>query len=358
MSVDFGRRRSDVLAAVGYLDLDHVLVSNMLNVRYLTGFTGSVGYLLLSANPVLLVDARYREQAGEQASGVDIVSVDSSALLNTGLANMLDEASATRIGYEAQDLSAAKYLDLVSPNIDLIRTDNLVELRRTRKDEVEVALLRKAASLAIEILDMAWGLIKPGVLEAEIAGAIEQAQRTAGSEGSAAKLIVASGPRTSLPHAAASMRPIGRDEPVLIDISTVWEGYRADITRLGFTGPVPAEYSEIVDVVGAAQDNAIAELRPGMTASQVDSLIRGVVEEKGFGPQFIHASGHGIGMGQHELPMFNPYHDTPVEPGMVVMFEPGIYIEGKYGARLEDAVVVTEEGCDVLMPAGREIRQI
>lgn len=358
MSVDFGQRRSDVLSALGSLDLDHLLVSNMLNVRYLTGFTGSVGYLLLSSDPLLLVDARYGEQAGEQASGVDIVSVDSSALLNSGLANMLHGAGAPRIGYEAQDLTAAKYLDLASPDIDLIRTDNLVEWRRTRKDEVEVDLLRKAASLAIEILETAWGLVQPGVLEAEIAGAIERAQRIAGSEGSAAKLIVASGPRTSLPHAAASMRPIGQDEPVLIDISTVWEGYRADLTRLAFTGPVPAEYSQIVDVVRAAQDNAITEVRPGMSASQVDSLIRGVVEEMGFGPQFIHASGHGIGMGQHELPMFNPYNDMTLEPGMVVMFEPGIYLEGKYGARLEDAVVVTEEGCEVLMPTTREIRQI
>lgn len=358
MTVDHSQRRSDVIDLLKETDLEAMLVSNPLNIRYLTGFTGSMGHLLLADEPSLLVDARYQEQADQEVSGVAVVTVPSSQLLPSGLAKMLAGSGHSRIGYEATTITMAQYQPLADGPYDFVRTDQLVESRRARKDDTELGLLREAARLAASILEEAWDHVEPGRTEMEVAGEIERAQRRAGSEGSAAKLIVASGPRTSLPHAAASMRLIGADEPILIDLSTVWEGYRADITRLGFTGVVPREYERLVEIVKGAQQAALDGLRPGMSAKEVDALMRDHIAAAGHGAEFIHAAGHGIGMGQHEIPMFSPFGTMLVEPGMVVMLEPGIYLRDTYGARLEDAVVVTDSGCELLLPVDQQTRQL
>lgn len=358
MTVDHAQRRTDVLDLVRPDDLEALLVSNPLNIRYLTGFTGSMGYLLLAEQPTLLVDGRYQEQADQEVSGVDIVTVPSSQLLPGGIADLLAGSGHARIGFEATTITMAQYAPLAEGPYEFVRTDLAVERRRARKDETELGLLREAARLAVAILDEAWDVVAPGRTEMEVAGEIERAQRRAGSEGSAAKLIVASGARTSLPHAAASTKVIGADEPILIDLSTTWDGYRADITRLGFTGPVPDDYARVVEVVKAAQDAALAGIRPGMTAKEVDALMRDHITEAGYGPLFIHAAGHGIGMGQHEIPMFSPYGTATIEPGMVVMLEPGIYVRDTHGARLEDAVVITDTGCELLLPADSTVREL
>lgn len=349
------QRRADVLAALAGDDLDALLVSDLLNLRYLTGFTGSSGHLLLAEHPRLLVDGRYAEQAGREAPGIEVVSVASSQLLPQGLVALVSESGHRRIGFEAGTMTVAQHARLTNVPAELVSTDSVVEHRRMRKDADEIAQLRAAAAVAVQSLEAAWEVVAPGRSEFEIAGEIERAQRQAGADGSAS-LIVATGPRTSLPHAAPSGRVLEAGEPVLLDVAPILAGYRADITRLGYTGPVPSRFRELLGVVRGAQDAAFTGLRPGMTARQADDLVRGHIVAAGFGELFIHASGHGLGMGVHEPPVLSPYGTVPLEPGMVVMIEPGLYVPGEFGVRLEDAVVITDAGCELLLPTPSDVR--
>jgi Xaa-Pro aminopeptidase len=354
-SPSFARRRADVLAALEADGLDALLVTDLLNLRYLTGFTGSTGFLLLSDRPRLLVDGRYAEQAAWEAPGVEIDSVVSSQLLPQALVALVAGSGRPRIGFEAATMTVAQHARLAGGPVELVGTDSVVEHRRMRKDADEIARLRATAELAVASLEAAWEFVRPGRSELEIAGEIERAQRSSGSEGSAS-LIVATGARTSLPHAAPSSRVLEADEPVLIDVAPILAGYRADITRLGYTGAVPPQYLELLDVVRGAQEAAFAGIRPGMTAKEVDQLVRGHIEAAGHGELFIHASGHGLGLDVHEPPVLSPYGTLPLEPGMVIMIEPGLYVPGAFGVRLEDAVVVTDSGCEVLLPTPSEVR--
>lgn len=354
----FKDRQEKLRKKLGDQSVDALLVTNILNIRYLTGFSGTHGALVFDAEPLLLVDGRYREQAESEAVGVDVVTVSSSTLIMSEVGRALGERSLKRVGFEAAALSAGDYLTLFGERSDVVpaRTDNAVEEFRAHKDREEIQRLRQAARIAETALESAWEAAAPGRTEADLAGVIEQTQRAMGSDGSAARLLVSSGPRTQMPHGAASTKELQAGEPILIDVSSTWRGYRADITRLAFLGDIPDDYHEVFAVISQAQDLAFDNVKPGMLAREVDELVRGHIAASGYGEAFTHASGHGIGLGQHEIPILSSRSDMMIEPGMVITFEPGIYLSGKWGARLEDAVVVTETGCEVLWPVEREIR--
>jgi Xaa-Pro aminopeptidase len=239
-----------------------------------------------------------------------------------------------------------------------VRTDDLVEAERVVKDAEEIALLRQAAKVADEVLSEALALVRPGMTENELAGEIERLQRRHGAERSAAPLIVASGERSSLPHGAASHRVIGAGEPVLFDLSPVIGGYRADLSRTVHLGPAGPELRRAHRVVLEAQARATAALRPGLRTREADAVARDHIDRNGFGACFNHSLGHGIGLDQHEAPLLSPHDGAVLEAGMVVTIEPGIYLPGLGGVRLEDAAVITDHGCEVITGSDRALREL
>jgi Xaa-Pro aminopeptidase len=358
--LDYLTRRARVLARLRGHGLDALVVTRMTNIRYLTGFTGSAGVLLLGEATFLMVDFRYAEQARQQAGAEVEVDGDASPpRLWPSFLERLRACQGWRVGYEARVLTAARLADLDAVGAcAFVRTDDLVEAERVVKDAEEVDLLRRAAQVADEVLAETLRLVRPGVTENELAGEIERIQRRLGAERSAAPLIVASGERSSLPHGAASQRVIGAGEPVLFDLSPVIGGYRADLSRTVHLGPAGPELRRAHRVVLEAQARATEALRPGLRTRDADAVARDHIDRNGFGACFNHSLGHGIGLDQHEAPLLSPHDGAVLEPGMVVTIEPGIYLPGLGGVRLEDAAVITDHGCEVITGSDRALREL
>jgi Xaa-Pro aminopeptidase len=226
------------------------------------------------------------------------------------------------------------------------------------KDEAEVAAIRRA----IEIADAAYSdftqWVKPGMLEREVAARLEFFQRNMGGARKESETIVASGPRTAMPHGVATEREILANEPVMIDIGIVVDGYTSDLTRTIHLGSPPAEFEKIYQIVLDAQTKAEEGIRLGMTGREVDAIARQHITDKGYGEYFGHMLGHSVGLQIHERPNFSPAEDVKIEPGMVVTVEPGIYLPGKFGVRIEDIVLITDDGCEVLTRSPHELKVI
>jgi Xaa-Pro aminopeptidase len=332
----------------------------MTNIRYLTGFTGSAGLLLVGvAGLKLLVDFRYTTQASEQTSGIDIDGSSSPPQLWESALSEL-EGKKLRLAYEELTLTAGQLRDLKdrNPSADLVPTRNLIEKLRMIKDADELALLRCAADVADAVIDKIMATVTPGMSENELAGEIERWQRRLGAERSAAPLIVASGERSALPHGVASQKIINWNEPLMVDLSPVIGGYRADLTRTFYLGKADPEFVKMYLVVQEAQDIARESIRPGMSCREADAFGRSHIAQAGYGPLFNHSLGHGIGLDQHEAPRLSPHDASLLQTGMVVMLEPGIYRRGFGGARLEDAVLITSDGCELLSVSDRSLREL
>jgi Xaa-Pro aminopeptidase len=358
--MDYVARQGRLMSWLAENKLDCLLLTKMTNIRYLTGFTGSAGFLLAGAGGFrLLVDFRYATQAAEQTSGIDIDGSSSPPQLWAFLLREL-EGSRLRLAFEELTLTVGQFADLRehSPQADLVPTRNLVEGMRVIKDADEVALLRRAAEVADTVIGEVKASVAPGMTENELAGEIERWQRRLGAERSMAPLIVASGERTALPHGVASSKLIGWDEPLMIDLSPVIEGYRADLTRTFSLGQPDPEFARMYQVVRDAQAIAQDAIRPGLACRAADKLARDYITQAGYGELFNHSLGHGIGLDQHEPPRLSPHDPGVLEVGMVVMIEPGIYRRGFFGARLEDAVLVTEGGCELLWSSDRELCEL
>lgn len=351
-------RRAHVAAAVADLGVDALLVSRPTNIRYLTGFRGTAGFLLAGERPLLWVDFRYAEQARNQAPDVEVGVASALPRLWPELVQRL-ASMPLRLGYEATHLTAAQYLELASqPGVELVPTRGVVERLRSIKDADEMAALRRAIEVADSVMAAVVGELGPGVTENRVAGLVELTQRGLGAERSAAEVIVASGPRTSLPHGLAGPRVIEAGEPVMLDISPVVEGYRSDLTRTVHLGPAPSDFRRVYELVREAQGLALDGIRAGITGREADALARSFLEGRGHGEHFRHSLGHSIGLDTHETPLLSPYDQTVLEPGMVLSVEPGIYLEGRWGVRIEDVVVVGETGCEVLSRAPKELLEL
>lgn len=358
--MEYLNRRTAALTALAEAGADTLLVTRMTHIRYLTGFTGTAGVLLLAPEPVLIVDFRYGAQAREQATGLRINGDCAPPRLWHTVYEEIAALKPDRLGFDSRNLTAEQYLELSHPARarSLVRCDGLVERLRQVKDADELRALSHAAAVAEQLVRQLSDWIAPGVTENEVAGEIERAQRRLGAERSAAPVIVASGERTVLPHGAASPRPIRAGEPVLCDLSPVLNGYRADLTRIWHLGPAPTQYRRLHAAVRQAQQQAMAAVRAGVRACDVDAVARQVLAGHGLEQYFKHSLGHGIGLDQHEPPLLSPYDQTVLQPGMVVMIEPGVYVPGVGGTRLEDAVLVTESGCTPLTTIDPEIREL
>jgi Xaa-Pro aminopeptidase len=360
--MEYLNRRSTALARLAERGADALLVTRLTHIRYLTGFTGTAGMLLLAGDPdrtVLVVDFRYGAQAREQAAGVRVNGDCAPPRLWATVGDELAGLAPASLGVDTRNLTAEQYLDLAGRDTrKLVPCDGLLERLRQIKDSDELAALREAADLAEELVRRLPEWLAPGRTENEVAGEIERAQRKLGAERSAAPLIVASGERTTLPHGAASGRTMRAGEPVLVDLSPVVRGYRADITRTFHLGPAPAAYRRLHAAVTEAHGRAMAAVRAGVRARDVDAIARQVLAEHELDQYFRHSLGHSIGLDQHEPPLLSPYDDTVLAAGMVVMIEPGVYVPGIGGTRIEDAVLVTESGATPLTTSDPSIREL
>jgi Xaa-Pro aminopeptidase len=354
------------------LSIDALVVSHLPNIRYLTGFTGTAGLLVLTASHcALIVDFRYRSAARaliasqpELASYLQLVIPAHS--YDETLADVLRGTGARRIGIEgaympvarfnklSSALAAAAPTPLRSPDAcpALVPTERAIEAARVVKDTGEVDLLRRAGRLIADASRTATSFARPGRSELEVAADIDALLRKVGFERPAFDTIVASGPNSALPHARPGRRVLQDGDGVVLDFGGVYDGYCVDLTRtvqLGETGP---RFRQMFAAVAEAQQAAIAAVRPGAMASTVDRAAREVLGRYGLEDAFGHGTGHGLGLEVHEEPRVGKLTvgqlDVPLEPGMVFTIEPGAYLEGVGGVRIEDDVLVTAEGCEVL----------
>lgn len=351
-------RRQKLLQQLKAADLEGLLVTNFVNVTYLTGFTGDDSFLLVSrAATILISDGRYTTQLSQECPDLEvhIRSVKSSIL--TATAQVLAKAGVRNIGIESNSTTIAEYERLTSQlqNCDLVPTEGRVEALRMIKDGDEVQQLRAAVRQAEKGFAVLRATLRGEQTEREVAFDLEHAMRQFGAKGASFPPIIAGGPRSALPHARPTDALISTADFVLVDWGAEGAtGYKSDLTRLVVTGKISPKLENVYRVVLKAQLAGIAVIRPGARCCDVDAAARKVIEEAGFGKNFNHGLGHGIGLDIHEGPRLNAATDLELKPGMVVTVEPGIYLPGWGGVRIEDDILVTRHGHEVLTSVPKE----
>jgi Xaa-Pro aminopeptidase len=333
-----------------------MLITSAVNRRYLSGFTGTHGFVLVSGDKAaLLTDFRYKEQAPLQAAGFQIVEHGSD--INQTVAELLKEWDVSQLLFEDRHVTFAEHAVLVkalSP-AQLIAAGGIIEELRMVKDETELAIMREAADVADRTFEHILGFIKSGVSELEIAAEMETFMRKLGASGPSFDTIVASGERSAMPHGVASERVVGRDEFVKLDFGAYYKGYCSDLTRTVVVGKPSDKHREIYEIVKEAQQYALDHLVPGMTGREGDALTRDIITRYGYGEYFGHGTGHGFGMEIHEAPRLSLNADIVLTPGMTVTVEPGIYLPGFGGVRIEDDVVLTDTGIQILTRSPKDL---
>ena len=340
------------------ISLDAILISQGENRRYLSGFTGSAGFLLITQNNALLItDFRYIEQAQSEASEFEVVRIQGSSF--GWFASLAEELGITKLGFEERDISFSIYKELtgalheVSGKRSLLPTDGMVESLRSIKDDGELKSLEQAAALSDAALEEVLPQTQPGISERELAWKLESFMRAQGSEPLPFDIIVASGPNSAQPHVKPTDRAILENEPLVIDMGARIGGYASDITRTICLGDGDSTFNRIYDIVLGAQLTAIATLQAGMNGEQADQLARMVIAEAGFGDNFGHGLGHGVGLAPHEEPRLGPNSTDIIAEGMVFTVEPSIYVSGWGGVRIEDTVVLEKGNVRPLSKANK-----
>lgn len=344
------RRLRDEIAT---RDLDQLLVTDLTNVRYLSGFTGTNATLLVGATEAaLLTDFRYLDQAGEQAPGWEIVDTGSEPR------ERLAERAGRRIGFDDANMTVASFGGLkkkLPSTAEMIAAGGAVEKLRAVKDEAEIAEITSAAAIADSIYATLAedGLV--GRTEEDVAWRIEVLARERGAEGLSFPPIVAAGSHGALPHAEPRDVTIDAGRLVVLDLGVKVGGYCSDCTRTFATGPVSESEREVYEIVLKAQQTALDAIRAGMTGQAADSVARESIQAEGHGDQFGHSLGHGVGLEVHEAPTLSSRSENVLEAGNVVTVEPGIYIPGEFGVRIEDLVAVEADGLRVLSGFTKEL---
>lgn len=328
-----------------------MLVSNVNNVRYLTGFTGDDSLLLITEREELMLsDPRYEIQLGQECPGLPLYIRKPSELTMTVVCQQLKVRELQSVVVETGSMTVDQFDQLASEiGIDRIAKGRVrVEALREIKDADEIATIRRAVDVAERVFTSVKAQLTSRQTELDVANELERLVRQLGGSGCSFVPIVAVGPRAALPHARAGRSEIGSDSFVLIDWGATVDGYRSDLTRVLLTSKIPPKFLQVYETVLAAQQAAIAAIAPGVMVSEVDRTARKVIEAAGMGELFNHGLGHGIGLDIHEAPRLGKNHDRPLLPGMVVTVEPGVYISGWGGVRIEDDVLITESGCELL----------
>jgi Xaa-Pro aminopeptidase len=331
--------------------VDALIVTYLPNVRYLTGFSGSAGVLAVTATTALLTtDGRYRTQSAEQ-----VTQAGATVEIAIGPIHAQREAmkafvgAAARVGLEADHVSwsdSRHWGELIG---EVLPTTGQVEALREVKDDGEIDRMARAAAIADAALEQVLSMLPKGLSEAEFALELDTAVRRNGAESTAFETIVAAGPNSAKPHHHPTERKIGQGEPVVVDFGATFEGYRSDMTRTFFVGGEPeGELARVFEVVRDSQARGVAAVAPGVGAKEVDEVCRNVIAEAGFAERFEHGTGHGVGLDIHEAPTVSPLGTATLTAGMIVTVEPGVYLPGTGGVRIEDTLVVTDNGSRAL----------
>ncbi len=359
--MDYAGRLSRLRSALDENDLDSLLVTHLPNVHYLCGFTGSAAALLVSGRgSILFNDGRYRTQAKEEVSKARVVIARKSPLLATAewLEARRRGSTSDSVGIEPESITTGmrdRVAAALKGKVRLRSAPPLVERARMVKDADEIQRVRQAVELGASLFQTARKKIRPGATEVAVAAAMEYEARCGGAEGMSFPTILASGTRSAIVHGRASEAQIPRRGFVVCDFGVILAGYCSDRTRTVHVGRPSLEARELYQAVLEAQMAAISAVRPGVTADAVDSAARRVLRKRKLARFFTHSTGHGLGLEIHEAPRLAAGQAQILEPGMVITIEPGAYVPGKWGVRIEDVVVVTPSGCEVLAPTDKEL---
>jgi Xaa-Pro aminopeptidase len=356
-----GPRIERLRAALG-AQAEAVVVTSLTNVRYLTGFTGSAGMLFVfDGESVLVTDGRYAQQSEEQirAAGADVrVEVAPAVGQSQLCADLVRQAAPDRLGLEAAHVSWARQRTLATdwfPNVELVPTVGLVEGLRRVKDAGELARLARAAAIADHALAVVRGQLADGPTEVEFGLALDTEMRRLGAAGPSFETIVASGPNAAMPHHRPASRQIGRGEAIVLDFGALYDGYCSDTTRTVWVDELrDPQMRRVLEVVAASQAAGVEAVAAGVGCSAVDQVCRDVIAEAGWADRFVHSTGHGVGLDIHEAPSVGSTSTDTLASGHVVTVEPGVYLPGIGGVRIEDTVVVTETGCIPLTNTPKE----
>ncbi len=358
--MDFQARRGRLRKAMKRLGVDGLLVTDFTNVTYLTGFTGDDSYLLVWRDgEAVLSDPRYTVQLGEECPGVELQIRPPGATMLQAVAKAVRAARIGRLGVEGDSMTVGLH-DCIAeklPKVALTPTAGLVETLRQIKDKYEVARLREAVRQAEEGFAALRSVMRPEMTEKQAADELEHRCRLCGAKEAAFPSIVAVGARAALPHATPKQSQMGEADFVLVDWGASEGLYHSDLTRMVVTGKISPKFERIYRVVLEAQIRAIAAIRPGVSAHDVDHVARSVIADAGYGRRFRHGTGHGLGLLVHEAPRLAVKNQTVLEPGMVVTVEPGIYLPGWGGIRIEDDVLVTRSGREVLTQVPKRLEE-
>lgn len=343
-------------SSLATLGVDAFITENAENRYYISGFTGSTGWVIVTANAAIFVtDFRYVDQAKDQAVGFEVVNNERKPI--EAIAAQLKRLGVKRLAFEQNHVSFAGYAswkDAFAP-VELVATSGLIEELRLYKDESELAIIREAMQITDDAFAHILNFIRPGVREIDVELELQFYLRKRGASGMGFDTIIASGVRGALPHGRASEKVIQAGEMVTLDFGAAYKHYNSDITRTVSVGEPSDKLREIYDIVLRAQLNGVTHIKAGMTGKEADALTRDVIAEAGYGPAYGHSTGHGLGLEVHEQPNLSAVSETILRPGMLVTVEPGIYLSDIGGVRIEDDVLITETGCEILNKSPKEL---
>jgi Xaa-Pro aminopeptidase len=337
------------------LGIDGMLITSSYNRRYMTGFTGSAGVVLITPGKGLLItDFRYTEQATKQCKGYEVVQQKGS--ITEEVAAQVKKFGVQKLGFEENDVTFSTFKAFDKEiNAELVPFSGEIEKLRLIKTEAEIKILKEAAEIADAAFKHILGFIRPGLKELEVSNELEFFMRSLGATSSSFDTIVASGYRSALPHGVASDKVIESGDMITLDYGAYYKGYVSDITRTIALGEPSDKLKEIYQIVLDAQLRGVNGIKPGITGKQADALTRDYITEHGYGEYFGHSTGHGIGLEVHEGPALSKKSDIVLEPGMAVTVEPGIYIAGLGGVRIEDDIIITKDGNERLTHSDKEL---
>ena len=359
--MDHQARRDKLRKAFKKAGVEALLVTDFTNVTYLTGFTGDDSYLLARRDgETVISDPRYTTQLGEECPGLDLDIRPPGKSIFQATVRLLRSSGISQIGVEADSMTVG-FRDRLAeklPKLQVVPMSGAVEKLRQIKDKDEIALLRKAVWQAEKAFAVLRSTLRPEKTEKEAADELEHQMRVFGAKGASFPTLLAVGPRAALPHAQPTKQRMGEDDFVLVDWGANEGLYMSDLTRVLVTGKISPKFERIYRVVLEAQTRAIAAIRPGAVAQDVDAVARGIIAKAGFGRRFRHGLGHGVGLVIHEAPRLAVKNQTVLRSGMVVTVEPGIYLPGWGGVRIEDDVLVTRTGHEVLTGVPKRLEDI
>lgn len=342
-------------AAMEVQDLEAMLITSTYNRRYMSNFTGTSGVVLITLKEAYFItDFRYVEQAAAQCTGYTIIQQQRSIPEET--AKLVQEQGIKKLGFEPEHMTYAAYQEYCAAvGAELVPVSGVIEKLRLIKNASEIKILKEAAEIADAAFTHILQFIQPGKTELEVANELEFFMRKAGATSSSFDIIVASGVRSALPHGVATDKLIETGDMVTLDFGALYQGYVSDITRTIAVGEPDEKLKEIYYIVLEAQLRGCAGFKAGISGKEADAITRDYITEKGFGGYYGHSAGHGIGLEVHEGPAVSFRSDTVLEPGMVVTCEPGIYIPGLGGVRIEDDLLITKDGNERLTHSAKEL---